>query len=105
MIRRRLPILIVLVVLCALIVKAQKSNPSPSPSPSPTATLTPTPTPEMKVKAVDVDTKCYQPFDPLKSGKNEQVTDKLCKAGIGDSIIVEVDNLSLWKDINLGELD
>lgn len=87
MIPRRFPILIVLVVLCALIANAQQSNPSPSP----------TPTPQMTVKAVDVDKKCHQPFDPEKSGKNEQATDKLCKAGIGDRLIVEVENLS--KDI------
>ena len=78
MIPRRLPVAIVLTVLCGLIAQAQQSNPSTTPEVK---------APEMKVKAVDVPPGCKQPLD--QSGKNEQANDKLCVAGIGDRIIVD----------------
>ncbi len=89
---RNFILLIAIVVLFAShIASGQPANPTTSPSP------------EMKVKAVDVPPSCKQPVD--QSGNNEQGTqgvDKLCKAGIGDRLIVDIENLS--KDINPGDL-
>jgi hypothetical protein len=87
MIPRRLTILIVLIVFCTFIAKAEQSNPPASPTTAPAPTAAPSP----KVKAVDVPPKCKQPLD--SSGNNEQANDKLCEAGIGDTIIIDVDHL------------
>ena len=90
--QRHFILLIAVVVLFAShIASGQPANPTTSPPP------------EMKVKAVDVPPGCKQPVD--QSGNNEQGTqgvDKLCKAGIGDKLIVDIENLS--KDTNAGDL-
>jgi hypothetical protein len=86
---KRRSISIALVLLsAAFIARAQQTTPPASTTPPPSKPEVN----EMTVTAVDVPTKCKQPLDP--SGYNEQANDKLCEAGIGDQIIVEVKNLS-----------
>ena len=78
--RRSLLLVATLICLSSTAI-AQQTNPPASPSP------------EMKVKAVGVEKQCPVPDKP---------TNTICEAGIGDTVIVEVENLS--KDIKTGQL-
>ena len=79
---RRSLLLVAALLSVSSIATAEQASTAASPSPSP-----------MKVKAVGVEKKCPVPDKP---------TNTICEAGIGDTIIVEVEHLS--PDIKTGEL-
>lgn len=98
--QRHVLLVIVLILFSSSLASAQQSNAMATPAvkaapvaapvvaaaAAPAAAAT-----ETKVNAVDVPPRCKQPRDP--SGNIEQANDKLCEAGIGDTIIVDVDHL------------